>query len=424
MTLLQITLIILLCTIIAFLSGKIPFAVISVGIMLSLIMTGVMKPAEAFAGFTNTNVVMFVAMFVIGAAITKTSLLDRAQKLVVRYKDNSKMLILISSVVAGFLACLTSATAAAAIMIPLLVGICNEIGVSRSKLLYPAMAVANIATAMTFLGQGASNMAWSDVMMNAGASTPFTVWDFTIARIPILVITFIYMVVFGYRMMPEIENSKFEDNIQVKDTSSKLTPGKEKLAVIIILVTIACMLFEKTIGVKMYITASIGALVLVLTGILNEKEALASIHQPTVFLFAGVLALSDAIAATGAGDVVADWMLKLLGNTTNPYFIMAVFFIIPLVLTQIMSNLATVTIFIPLVATACVKLGVDPRAAVIGVLTASCTSIMTPMAAPCQIMIMGPGGYSLKDYLKCGTPLVILITIASIVIFPMMFPFF
>lgn len=421
---LQITLIILLCTIVAFLSGKIPFAVISVGIMLSLVMTGVMKPAEAFAGFTNTNVVMFVAMFVIGAAITKTSLLDRAQKLVVRYKDNPKMLILISSLVAGFLACLTSATATAAIMIPLLVGICNEIGVSRSKLLYPSMAVANIATAMTFLGQGASNMAWSDVMMNAGASTPFTIWDFTIARIPILIITFIYMVIFGYRMMPDIDNSTFQDNVKAKDTSSKLSAGKEKLAIFIILATIALMLLEKTIGMKMYITASIGAVVLVLTGILSEREALVSIHQPTVFLFAGVLALSDAIAQTGAGDVVADWMLGILGNTTNPYFIMAVFFIIPLILTQIMSNLATVTIFIPLVATACVKLGVDPRAAVIGVLTASCTSIMTPMAAPCQIMIMGPGGYTLKDYLKCGTPLVILITIGSILIFPIMFPFF
>lgn len=421
---LQITLIILLFTIIAFLSGKIPFAVISVGIMLSLVMTGVMKPAEAFAGFTNTNVVMFVAMFVIGAAITKTSLLDRAQKLVVRYKDNPKMLILISSLVAGFLACLTSATATAAIMIPLLVGICNEIGVSRSKLLFPSMAVANIATAMTFLGQGASNMAWSDVMMNAGAKIPFTIWDFTIARIPILIITFVYMVIFGYRMMPDIDNSTFQDNVQAKDTSAKLSVGKEKLAIVIILATIALMLLEKTIGVKMYLTASIGAIVLVLSGILSEKEALASIHQPTVFLFAGVLALSDAIAQTGAGDVVADWMLGILGNTTNPYFIMAVFFIIPLVLTQIMSNLATVTIFIPLVATACVKLGVDPRAAVIGVLTASCTSIMTPMAAPCQIMIMGPGGYSLKDYLKCGTPLVILITIASIFVFPIMFPFF
>lgn len=421
---LEITLIILLCTIIAFLSGKVPFAVISAGIMLSLIMTGVMKPAQAFAGFTNTNVVMFVAMFVIGAAITKTSLLDRAQKLVIKYKDKPRTLILMASLVAGFLACLTSATATAAIMIPLLVGICNEIGVSRSRLLYPAMAVANIATAMTFLGQGASNMAWSDVMMNAGAATPLNIWDFTIARIPILLITFVYMVFFGYRLMPNHDNSSFQDNIKAKETGAKLSAGKEKLAIFIILLSIVLMLFEKTIGVKMYITASVGAIALVLTGILSEKEALASIHQPTVFLFAGVLALSDAIASTGAGDVVADWMLRILGNTTNPYFIMAVFFIIPLILTQIMSNLATVTIFIPLVATACVKLGVDPRAAVIGVLTASCTSIMTPMAAPCQIMIMGPGGYGLKDYLKCGTPLVILITIASIIIFPIMFPFY
>lgn len=105
---------------------------------------------------------------------------------------------------------------------------------------------------------------------------------------------------------------------------------------------------------------------LVLCGILSEQEALASIHQPTVFLFAGVLALSDAIRLTGAGDVVADWMIGLLGNTTNPYLIMAVFYIIPFILTQIMSNLATYTIFIPLVASACVKIGIDPRAAVMG----------------------------------------------------------
>ena len=405
MTPLQITLIILLCTIIAFLSGKIPFSIISAGIILALILTGVMKPAEALSGFINTNVVMFVAMFV-------------------RYKNNPKMLILISSLVAGFLACLTSATATAAIMIPLLVGIANEIGTSRSKMLFPAMAIANIATAMTFLGQGASNMTWSDVMIKTGASTPFSIWDFTIARIPILLISLAYMVFIGYRLMPDIDNSQFSDNIQKKDTVSQLTPSKEKVAVILILGTIACMLLESVIGIKMYLTASIGACLLVLCGVLSEREALGSIHQPTVFLFAGVLALSDAIKITGAGDVVADWMISLLGNTTNPYVIMAVFFIIPFILTQVMSNLATVTIFIPLVAAACVKIGVDPRAAVMGVLIASSTSILTPMAAPCQIMIMGPGGYSLKDYLKCGTPLAVMITIVCIFTLPIMFPFY
>ena len=424
MTPLQITLIILACTIIAFLSGKLPIGLISVGIMLSLVLTGVMTPAKAFAGFTNTNVIMFVAMFVIGAALTKTSILDKAQKLVVKYKDNSKMLILISAIVAGFLACLTSATAAAAIMLPLLVGIANEINVSRSKLLYPAMAVANIATSITFLGQGASNMTWSDVMINAGGKTPFGLWDFTIARIPLLVVSILYMTFVGYKLMPDIDNNTFVDGGHTGRKSAKLSPIKEKIAIIIIVVTILAMLFESVIGIPMYIVACIGAVLLVLSGILNEKEALDSIHQPTIFLFAGVLTLSEAIKITGAGDVVADWMISLIGNTTNPYLIMAVFFLIPFLLTQIMSNLATLTIFIPLVVSACMKIGIDPRAAVVGVLTASCISIMTPMAAPCQIMIIEPGGYTLKDYLKCGTPLAVILAIMTIFLMPLMFPFY
>ena len=85
---LEITLVILLVTIIAFVSGKVPFSVISTGIILALILTGIKTPAEAFGGFINTNVVMFVAMFVIGAGLTKTPLIDKAQSLGIRYKDN------------------------------------------------------------------------------------------------------------------------------------------------------------------------------------------------------------------------------------------------------------------------------------------------------------------------------------------------
>ena len=198
--------------------------------------------------------------------------------------------------------------------------------------------------------------------------------------------------------------------------------SQEKIAMVIILGSIGLMLLENVIGVDMYLIACIGAVLLVLTGVLSEKEALESIHMPTIFLFAGVLALSDAIKVTGAGEVVADLMIKIIGNNTNTYVIMAVFFMIPFILTQVMSNLATLTIFIPLVTSACIKIGVDPRAAVVGVLTASCISIMTPMAAPCQIMIIEPGGYKLKDYLKCGTPLAIILAIMTIFLMPLMFP--
>ena len=422
MTPLEITLIILLATLVAFMTGKIPFSVIASGIILALIMTGVMTPAEAFGGFINTNVVMFVAMFVIGAGLTKTSLIDKAQNLVVRYKDNPRMLIFLSCLAASFLGAVTSATATAAIMIPLLVGIANDIGTSRSKLLYPAMACANIATSMTFLGQGASNMTWNDVMLKAGATKTLHVWDFTIARIPLLAVAIAYMVFVGYKLMPDIDNNSFSDHVHQNTADSKLSPLKEKIAMVIILGSIGLMLLENVIGVDMYLIACIGAVLLVLTGVLSEKEALESIHMPTIFLFAGVLALSDAIKVTGAGEVVADLMIKIIGNNTNTYVIMAVFFMIPFILTQVMSNLATLTIFIPLVTSACIKIGVDPRAAVVGVLTASCISIMTPMAAPCQIMIIEPGGYKLKDYLKCGTPLAIILAIMTIFLMPIMFP--
>ena len=424
MTSMHITLIILLITIIAFATGKVPFSVISSGIILALVLTGIRTPAEAFSGFINTNVIMFVAMFVIGAGLTKTKLIDHAQNLVIRYKENPRMLILLSCLAAALLACITNATATAAIMIPLLIEIANDIGTSRSKLLFPAMACANIATSMTFLGQGASNMTWNDIMIKGGAPHSFQVWDFTIARIPLLIVAIAYMVFLGHKLMPDIDNSKFDDNIHNRENSIKLSPLKEKIALIIVLTTIILMLFENIIGIKMYLIACIGAVLLVLTGVLSEKEALGAIHQPTIFLFAGVLTLSDAIQVTGVGDLVADYMIKMAGDTTNPYVMMAVFFIIPFLLTQVMSNLATLTIFIPLVTSACLKMGIDPRAAVVGVLTASCISIMTPMAAPCQIMIMEPGGYTFKDYLKCGTPLALILAMMTIFLMPLMFPFY
>ena len=66
----------------------------------------------------------------------------------------------------------------------------------------------------------------------------------------------------------------------------------------------------------------------------------------------------------------------------------------------------------------------NPRAAVVDVLTASCISIMTLMAAPCQIMIIEPGDYTFKDYLKCGTPLALILAVITIFLMPMMFPFY
>ncbi len=423
MTPLTITIIVLMITIAAFITGKVPFSVISMFIMISLIMAKVLTPVQAFSGFTNTNVILIGAMFVVGAGLTKTSLLDRIQSLVNKHKDSPTKIIIISSLTAGILALITSGPAAMAIMIPLLVAIANDTGLSRSKIMFPASALANICVGMTFLGQGAANLTWNTVMMNAGGKIPFTIWSFTIARLPIVIIAVVYMALWGHKLLPNKPNEEFADNIKKKESGPKLSPAMEKVAVVIIVLTVAAIILAPQIKIDMYISGCIGAVLLVITGVLSDKEALSSIHLPTMFLFAGVLPLSDALKITGAGDIVAKWIVSMLGNTSNPYVIMSVFFIIPLILTQFMSNTAMIAIFVPLVSAAAVKIGVDPRTAVMGTILASCSSLLTPMASPTQAVVMEPGGYTIKDYFKCGLPLVVLITIVSIIWLPLIFPF-
>ncbi|WP_243676505.1 SLC13 family permease [Secundilactobacillus collinoides] len=225
---LTITLIILFCTILAFLSGKVPMSLTSMGIILALILTKVMSPAQAFSGFINTNVIMFAGMFVIGAAITKTSIIKRSQSLVERYRDNRSKLILIACLAATLLSILTSATATIAILLPLLIAIANDVDISRSKILYPVAVVANIAAATTFLGIGSANMAWSSVMIKAGGKTPLQLWDFTIVKLPILIVSIIYMAYIAPKLLPNHDNNLFEDHLTKKNVDTQLSPRKEK----------------------------------------------------------------------------------------------------------------------------------------------------------------------------------------------------
>ena len=376
---LTIVLIILALTIIAFMSGKLPYTVISMGIIIALIMTGIMTIDEAFSGLTNSNVIMFAAMFVIGAGIVKSGLLDSTKNIVMRYQNRPKIVLLVLMLVATVLSILTSAVGTMAILLPLIINIANNLNISRSKFIYPVAMIANIATACTFLGQGAANMNWSDVMVNMGGPVPFGIWDFTIARIPVIVTTIIYGVFVSQYLLPDIPNSQFDTGKPVVEKTKTIDVKKQRIAQIICSFTIIGMIVLDYFSlVPMYIVACIGAVLLILFGVLSEMEAISSIHGPTMFLFIGVLPLSDALKMTGAADVVASLMRTLLGNTTNPYIIMAVLFVVPLILTQVMSNIAAVAVFVPLVCSVAVSIGIDPRAGVMAVLIASCTSILTP----------------------------------------------
>ena len=257
---------------------------------------------------------MFAAMFVIGAGSVKSGLLDSTKNIVMRYQNRPKIVLLVLMLVATVLSILTSAVGTMAILLPLIINIANNLNISRSKFIYPVAMIATIATACTFLGQGAANMNWSDVMVNMGGPVPFGIWDFTIARIPVIVTTIIYGVFVSQYLLPDIPNSQFDTGKPVVEKTKTIDVKKQRIAQIICSFTIIGMIVLDYFSlVPMYIVACIGAVLLILFGVLSEMEAISSIHGPTMFLFIGVLPLSDALKMTGAADVVASLMRTLLG---------------------------------------------------------------------------------------------------------------
>ena len=74
------------------------------------------------------------------------------------------------------------------------------------------------------------------------------------------------------------------------------------------------MIFEKQIGIKLCVIGAVGALALILTGVISEKDALKSIDLKTIFLFGGTLSLASALEETGAGEMIADKVIGLLGS--------------------------------------------------------------------------------------------------------------
>ena len=112
------------------------------------------------------------------------------------------------------------------------------------------------------------------------------------------------------------------------------------ICAIILIVVVICMALESTIGIPMQTVAVMGALACVLTGCLTEKQAYQGIDWVTIFLFAGMLPLAEAMDRSGAGKLIADFVVNLMGDNPSPMIIVIAMFILSCGLTQFMSNTA------------------------------------------------------------------------------------
>ena len=199
---------------------------------------------------------------------------------------------------------------------------------------------------------------------------------------------------------------------------------KQWLSLVILVFTLLAMIFEDKIRIKLCISGGIGALLLILTGVISEKDALKSIDLKTIFLFGGTLSLVSALQSTGAGELIAGKVIGALGENPSPYILTLVVFLLCCIMTNFMSNTATTALMVPICLSIAQGMGADPRAVLIACVIGGSCAYATPIGMPANTMVVGAGGYKFMDYVKSGFPLIIIATVVSMIILPIAFPFF
>lgn len=416
-----ITILFLLFAVVMFVWEKIPLGVTSMIVCIGLVVTGVLDMKTAFAGFIDSNVILFVAMFIVGGAFFETGMANKIGGVVTKFAKTERMLIVAIMVIVGLMSGVLSNTGTAAVLIPVVIGIAAKSGYARSRLLMPLVFAAAMGGNLSLIG-APGNLIAQSALQEMGLSFGF--FEYAIVGLPILVCGIIFYATVGYKLLP---NHKVVDTDGAFDDTkdfSNVPKWKQTLSLVILLLTLLAMIFEDKIGIKLSISGCIGALALILTGVISEKDALKSIDLKTIFLFGGTLSLAAALSSTGAGAEIAGKVITALGAEPSPYILTFVVFMLCCILTNFMSNTATTALMVPICLSIAQGMGADPRAVLMACVIGGSCAYATPIGMPANTMVVGAGGYKFMDYVKAGLPLIVIATVVSMVILPIAFPFF
>lgn len=418
-----ITILFLVFAMVMFFTEKIPVAFTAMIVLVGYIVTGVLEPKEAFAGFTNSTVLLFMAMFIVGDALFITGAANKIGGVVTKFAKSEKHAIIIIMLTSGLLSGLLSNTGTAAIIIPVILGIAKSANYSRSRLLMTLVAAAAMGGNLTLLG-APGNMIASSQLELAGLEG-FSIFEFTKIGLPILIAGIIYYALIGYKLLPAAGERGVADDsfIYDKELSFDNVPRWKQIASIVVMIlTVLAMVFESKIGIPFYVTAWIGAIVMVVMGVMTEKQAMSSLDMSTILLFVGTLSIGTALEKTGAGTVIANIIVGIVGD--NPIVILAAILITCIVMTNFMSNTATTALMAPIGLSIAMEIGADPRAVLMAVVIGGSCAYATPIGMPANTMVYGIGGFKFSDYTKVGLPLIFINFLVSLILLPILFPFF
>ena len=423
-----ITLLTFLFMIVSFSIHKIPMALTSMIGMLILVLTGCVSGSTALANIGSSTTVTMACMFIVAAGLGRTQMLRHVSRAVYRVSKGSFTRSLAGYVLVTFLLgqFVPSTTALFVLVCPLVVAMCEELRVSPSKMLY-SIGLTTVAASFTFpVGSAAAYFIEDNGYLAQYGIEGYRFTMFTQMNVKIFVSLFVvvWAIFFAPRFAPDKPILPVTKLTEKKLSEQEpLSPVREFLGYFVFLAVIVCLIFQ-CFGLPYWVIPAVGAAVLVLGGVLTEREAIAHMNLDVILLYVGVVTLGSAFANTGAGSLLGDAIAGVLGAVGNRYLIGAIFFAAAFLMTSLLYNRAVGKILVPLVLVTSVSLQWDPRGLMVICYIASMCSLVTPMSTSVVPLMMGAGGYDQKSLLRMGLLPSVLMGVVTVVAAMTLYPCF
>jgi di/tricarboxylate transporter len=143
---------------------------------------------------------------------------------------------------------------------------------------------------------------------------------------------------------------------------------------------------------------------------------------PVLLLLGGMLALGSAFEKHGLGVQVADWLVGSGRILENRFVAVGILLVVTTFLTQLINSLAAAAIMTPVALSLAAELGTGDRALLMAVVAGASFAFMSPVAHQGNTMVMGPGHYRYRDFLRVGTPLTVIVLIVATALIPVFWP--
>jgi di/tricarboxylate transporter len=201
---------------------------------------------------------------------------------------------------------------------------------------------------------------------------------------------------------------------QTVSLGPRALPALAVLAVMIVLMTFNL--------VPAAMAGLLAAIAMILLRVVSVEQAHRSLAWTTLILVGAMIPLSTAITESGAAQLFADVIIGAVG-AGSPYLLLFGIFVITAILGQLISNTATALIVIPIALSIASDMSISPLTVLMSVNVASAAALLTPVATPANMMVMGPGGYQFGDYWKLGLVVMVLYMLVAVFVVPFWWPF-